>query len=144
MDDKKLEDKKLEDKIHSTFLSDEEKEKIKQQVEKELDAENKKKVTDDYRASLKAEAKKKSLFKNAKPGETADGLVPIFIDLPKVTECIRLDGVAYYPGRTYNVTPGVRDVICEMMSKGQAHEDEVSGRKDSNFLRKKANTIVQQ
>lgn len=146
MDDtKKIEAEKIEDKtktILANSLSDEEKEKIKQQVEKELDVENKKRLSDDYKATLKAEAKKKALFKNAKPGETADGLVSVFVDLPSVSECIRLDGVAYYPGHTYNVTPSVREVLCEVMARGEAHEDEVKGRTDSNRARKKSNLIA--
>lgn len=128
-------DKELEENVHSSFLSDDEKEKIKQQVLKELDAENKKKVAADYKAELIAAAKKKALFKDAKPGTDADGFVPVFIDLPKVAECIRLDGTSYHPGRTYNVLPAVRDVILDIMSKGKNHEDEVSGRKDSNQFR---------
>lgn len=147
MDDtKKIESDKIEDKtktILANVLSDEEKEKIKQRVDKELAAENTKRLSDEYAATLKAEAKKKALFKNAKPGETADGLVPVFIDLPKVSECIRLDGMAYYPGHTYNVTPQVREVLCEVMHKGQLHEDEVTGRIDSNRGRKKSNPYAQ-
>lgn len=138
--DKELEDKKTS----SSFLSDDEKEKIQLQVQKELEVENKKKLTDDYKASLKAEARKKELFKNAKTGESKEGLVPIFIDLPKVSECIRLDGVAFYPGHTYNVTPEVRETLAEIMGRGQNHEDEILGRKDSNFLRRKSNAYVQQ
>lgn len=130
-------DKEIEKNTYSTFLSDEEKEKIKKQALKELDDENKKKVAEDYKASVKAEAKRKILLKDAKPGETVDGLVSVFIDLPKVAECIRLDGTAYYPMRTYNVLPSVRDVILDIMSKGRNHEDEVSGRKDSNQYRTK-------
>ena len=147
--DNKTEDKNssLEEKakdIHAAFLSEDEKEKIRRQVQKELDDENKKKLADDYKATLKSEAKKKALFKNAKTGQAEEGLVPIFIDLPKVSECIRLDGVAFYPGHTYNVTPAVRETIAEIMGRGQIHEDEILGRKDSNFLRRRSNTIVQQ
>lgn len=129
------EDKKLVDAVHSAFLTEEEKEKIQKQVLKELDEENKKRVAKDYKDSLMAAAKKKALFKDAKSGENEHGLVPIFIDLPKVSECIRLDGTAYYPGRTYNVLPDVRSTILEIMHRGQAHEDEVTGRKDSNSIR---------
>lgn len=131
--------KKIEEKVHSAFLTDEEKEKIKAQALREIDEENKKQVAADYKASIKAEAKKKLLFKDAEMGTASDGLVPVFIDLPAVSECIRLDGVCFYPGRTYNVLPKVRDVLEEVMFKGQVHEDEVSGRKDSNFGRKKRN-----
>ncbi len=135
----KEEDKKLEEKVHSAFLTDEEKKKIEIQALKEIDEENKKQVAADYKASIKAAAKKKALLKDAKEGEDGDGLIPVFIDLPSVSECIRLDGVAFYPGRTYNVLPEVRAVLEEIMFKGQAHEDEVSGRKDSNFGRRKRN-----
>ncbi len=130
MDDK-------ENQIFSSVLTEEEKDKIKKQALKELDDENKKLLADEYKNTIKKEAKRKALMKDAKPGETADGLVPIFIDLPKVAECIRLDGVAYYPGRTYNVLPSVREVILDIMHKGKEHEDEVSGRKDTSQFRKK-------
>lgn len=136
MDSKDEMEKKKED-ILSSVLSEDEKIKIKAQALKELDEENKKKLAQEYKDSIKAEAKKKALLKDAKPGETADGLVPIFIDLPKVAECIRLDGVAFYPGRTYNVTPQQREVILECMHRGQTHEDIVSGRKDPNQYRNK-------
>ena len=116
-------------------LTDEEKQKIEQQVEKELEAEAKKKLQADYKAGLVAAAKKKSILKDAKQGEDIDGLVPIFIDLPPVSECIRLDGVAFYPGRTYNVLPAVRDTINEIMFRGKDHEDEVSGKKEKERAR---------
>jgi hypothetical protein len=138
-------DEEIEKKVHSTFLSDAEKEKIREQVEKELDAENKKKVAADYKASLISAAKKKALFADAKQGESEDGLVPIFIDLPAVSECVRLDGVAFYPGRTYNVTPQVRDVINEIMHRGREHEDSISGKTaKENAYRKKNGSKVQQ
>ncbi len=137
----KEEDKvgKVEEKVYSAFLSDDEKAKLKEQALKELDAENKKRISEEYKASIKSDAKKKALFKNAKEGENAEGLVPVFIDLPAVSECIRLDGTCFYPGRSYNVLPEVRAVLEEIMFKGQTHEDEVSGRKDSNFGRAKRN-----
>lgn len=138
-------DKELENKVHSTFLSDDEKEKIQQQVIKELDAENKKKVAADYKASLVAAAKKKALFADAKQGESEDGLVPVFVDLPPVSECIRLDGVAFYPGRTYHVLPAVRDVILDMMYKGREHEDSISGKTGKeNAYRKQNQSKLQQ
>jgi hypothetical protein len=121
-----------EDKVTSAdFLSQEEKEKIQAQVKKELDAENLKKIKDDYKAQLISEAKtaaRKALLKDAKEGEDENGLVPVFIDLPLVSECIRLDGVAYYPGRTYNVTVAVREIMLEIMGRGQSHENEISGK----------------
>lgn len=126
----------------ATVLSDAEKEDIKARVEKKLAAEKRKKLADDYEASLIAEAKKKALFSNAKPGTNADGLVAVFIDLPSVTECIRLDGRQFYPGRTYHVSTEVAEVLHETMGRGQDHEDEVSGRKDSNRMRKKAPLVA--
>lgn len=136
-------DKKLEEKVFSTFLSDEEKLKIQKEVEFELDAENKKKVAKEYKDGLISAAKKKALMRDAKHGEDGDGLVSVFIDLPSVTECIRLDGIAYYPGRSYNVTPEVRAVLEECMHRGQVHEDEVSGRKDSNAYRTRKQQRIQ-
>lgn len=122
----------LEEKVHSAFLSDEEKEKIRQEVVEELDAENKKRVADDYKKTLISAAKRKALLKDAVEGDTGNGLVPVFIDLPKVSECIRIDGTSYHPGRTYNVLPATRELILEIMHRGNQHEDEVTGRKDSN------------
>lgn len=133
----KTEDKSEKKAVDPAILSDETKEKIRQKVEKNLAAEAQKKLEAEYEAALVSEAKRKQLLKDAKPGETADGLVPIFIDLPKVSECIRLDGVAFYPERTYNVLPAVRETILEIMGRGEAHEDEVNGRKDSNAARKR-------
>lgn len=135
MDNKEDDLKEKEKKIFSSVLTDEEKDKLKNQALKELDEENKKKISQEYKDTVKAEAKRKALFKDAKSGENENGLVPIFVDLPKVAECIRLDGVAYYPGRTYNVLPQVREVILDIMHRGKMHEDEVSGRKDSNQFR---------
>lgn len=143
--DKETKEEKLVKDVHSTFLSDAEKEKIREQVEKELDAENKKKVAADYKATLISEAKRKAFFRNAKEGEDADGLVPVFIDLPAVSECIRLDGVAFFPGRTYNVTPGVRETILEVMGKGREHEDSINGKTaKENAYRKQNSQKLQQ
>lgn len=141
-EDKKDELKKLEEQVTSSFLTEEEKDKIRKQALKEIDEENKKRISEEFKASIKAEVKKKALFKNAKPGESADGLVSIHVDLPKVAECIRLDGVCYYPGHTYNVTPAVRDVIMEVMQRGFNHEDEVKGRKDANEYRRKSSVTA--
>lgn len=118
--------------LDPSFLSVEEKEKIKIQVEKEIELEAKKKAQADYKANLMAAAKKKALMRDAKEGENGDGLVSIFIDLPSVAECIRLDGTAFYPGRTYNVLPAVRDTLLEIMYRGKEHEDEVSGKKEKD------------
>lgn len=138
-------DEEIEKKAYSAFLTDVEKEKIRETVEKELDAENKKKVAADYKATLVAAAKKKALFANAKEGQSEDGLVPVFVDLPPVSECLRLDGVAFYPGRTYNVTPQVRDVINEIMYKGREHEDSISGKtaKENMYRKKNAGQFQQ-
>ncbi len=130
---------KVEKKAHSAFLSDAEKNKLEREALAELDAENKKQISKDFKESIKSAAKKKALFKDAATGADEEGLVPVFIDLPSVSECIRLDGTCFYPGRTYNVLPTVRDVLEEIMFRGQTHEDEVSGRKDSNFGRAKRN-----
>lgn len=137
-----LKGKELEQKVHDAFLTDEEKAEIEKEVREELDAENKKRVASDYKKSLISAAKKKALMKDAKEGETEDGLVPIFIDLPSVSECIRIDGVAYYPGRTYHVRAEVRELMLEIMHRGDMHEDEISGRRDSNLGRAKRQSKV--
>lgn len=142
MADKKDEEKKIEAKVHDTFLTEDEKAEIKAEALKEVDDENKEQVKADYKAKIKAEATRKSLFKNAKKGEKGEGLVPVYIDIPKVSDCIRLDGACFYPGITYNVSPEVAEVLNEVMGKGQNHEDEVSGRKDSNFGRRKSNPLA--
>jgi len=135
--------KELENKVHGAFLSDEEKLKIQKEVEEQLDKENKKKVADDYRQSLIAEAKRKALLSDAKSGSSTEGLVPVFVDLPAVSECIRLDGMAYYPGRTYNVTPEVASVINEIMHRGREHEDSLNGKTaKENMFRKQGKTTV--
>jgi hypothetical protein len=142
MDKKDELEQKAKD-IHTSFLSDEQKEKIKLEVEKELDAENRKKIAADYKASLISAAKKKALFADAKAGENADGLVPIYIELPAVSECVRLDGVAYYPGKTYHVKPEVRAVILEVMHRGREHEDTLNGKtaKENMFRKQNQNRI---
>jgi hypothetical protein len=124
-----------EKKVFST-LSDEDKQKIEKQVERELEEEAIKKAKDEYKKSLIAEKTKKALFKDGKSGEGV-GLVPVLIDLPPFSDAIRLDGTAYYHGRTYNVTPEVAATMYEIMHRGKEHEDEVKGRKDSNRLRSK-------
>jgi hypothetical protein len=131
-------DKNIAETAHDAFLSDEEKAKIKIQVEEELDAENKKKVAADYKAQLKAEAKKAAAIKNAKPGESAEGLVPLFIDLAPGAQALRIEGVCYHPGITYHVTPAQRDSMLDMMHKGHNHESEVRGTKNSNQYRPKS------
>lgn len=136
--------KKLEDKVHSAFLSEDEKEKIQQQVIKELDAENKKQVVADYKATLIKAAKKKALFHDAEEGLNEDGLVPIFISLTSVSECIRIDGKQFSPGHTYNVTPAVRDVILECMGRGREHEESLMDTNaKKNAYRKRTNPTAQ-
>lgn len=134
MDKDEIEDKIA--KVHSAVLTEDEKAKIKAQVEKELDAEAKKQISDDYKATLKAAAKKKALFKDAAPGADEEGLVRVKIDPSLKSECIRLDGTCYYPGRTYSVTPGVADVLSEVMGRGEDHDNEITGRKNPNQYRK--------
>jgi len=109
-------------------LSEDEKKAIEKVVEKELLAADKHKQRADYKAKVVAEKKRKKLFRDAKPGEAKDGLVPIFVDLPSVSECIRIDGTAFYPGRTYNVRPPVRELILEMMGRGLDHEHSLNGK----------------
>ncbi len=130
---------KIEDKNNNpSLLSAEEKEKIAAQVEKELEAEAKKKASADYKAQLISKAKKKELFQNAKEGENEDGLVPVFIDLPPVSECIRLDGRQYDPGKTYYVTKEVQAVILEVMGRGREHEESLMDKEQKkNAYRKR-------
>lgn len=122
------------------LLSDEDKQKIKLQVEKELEAEAEKKAKADYKAELIATAKKKALFSAAKDGANEDGLVPVYVDLPSVSDCIRLDGVAYFPNKTYYVTPEVRDVILETMFRGRQHEDSLNGKTAKENMYRRQNT----
>jgi hypothetical protein len=127
----------LEEKVHSAFLTEAEKLKIQKEVEEQLDKENKKKVADDYRDSLIQKAKKKALLSDAKSG-SAEGLVPVYIELPAVSECIRIDGAAYYPGRTYNVKPAVKELILEIMHRGAEHENSLNGKTaKENMFRKR-------
>lgn len=124
--------------VNASLLSDDEKAKIADQVEKELAADAKKKLASDYKASLVAAAKKKALFENAKEGENEDGLVPVFVDLPPVAECIRLDGRQYDPGKTYYVTEAVRAVILEVMGRGREHEESLMDKEQKkNAYRKR-------
>lgn len=139
-EDKSKQDEK--EKIFSGLLSEDEKAKIKSEALAEVAAEAKKKLAEEYKKSIKDEATKKALMSDAKTNGKGDKLQAIFIDLPAVAECIRLNGVAYYPGRTYQVTQDVAEVLSEIMGRGFAHEDEVSGRKDANAGRNKRNSIA--
>lgn len=130
-----------EDKTKNTdpsLLSDEEKQKIADQVRKELDKEAKDKASAKYKKSVMDAEKKKAILKDAKPGDPDDkGLVPIFLTLPSVSECIRLDGVPYYPNRMHYVTPAVRDTLLEIMGRGAEHEEQINGKtaKENLFRR---------
>jgi hypothetical protein len=130
--------------VDPSLLSDAEKDKISDQVKKEIEKESHDKAAADYKQSLKLAAKKRQLMSDAKKGDSdEDGLVPIFIELPSVTECIRLDGRAYYPGHTYNVTPAVREVILECMGRGMEHEDTLNGKTaKENMFRKRNQKII--
>jgi hypothetical protein len=126
-------------------LSDEEKLKIEAEVAEELEIEAKEKAEDDYRAKAKKDAKRKALLRDAKPGDPdADGLVPVYLTLPTgATECVRLDGAAYYPNKTHYVTPAVRAVLLDCMARGQEHEDTLNGKTSKeNINRRRNNTIA--
>lgn len=125
-------------------LSEEEKLKIEAQVADELAAEEKKKAEDDYHAKVKKDAKRKALLRDAKPGDPdADGLVPVYLTLPTVNECVRLDGNAYYPNKTHYVTPAVKAVLLEAMARGQEHEDSLNGKTSKeNINRRRNNTTA--
>ncbi|MCK5603834.1 hypothetical protein KAR91_18240 [Candidatus Pacearchaeota archaeon] len=133
-----IEDLLKEQKEDALCLSEEEKLKIQAVVDKELAATAKQRLCADYKAGLIAEALKKKLFKDAKPGKTGDGLVPIFVNLPQTSNCVRIDGTAFYSDRTYNVLPGVRALILEMMGRGEDHEDSINGKTaaENRFRRK--------
>jgi hypothetical protein len=138
--DKELDKAKV---VNASLLSDAEKENIEKEVQQQLEDEAKAEAEEKYRDKLIKDAKRKALMKDAKPGDpNADGLVAVFIDLPPVSECIRLDGTAYYPGRTYNVKPDVREVILECMARGQEHEDSINGKTAKENLYKKKNKQV--
>lgn len=125
-------------------LTDAEKKSIEAQAKKEIAATVKKKLRAEYKASFIAEQEKKNLFSSAEQGELKEGLVPVFVDLPSVAECIRLDGVAFHPGRTYNVLPGVRAQILEIMGRGQDHEDSLNGKTaiENQYRRKNTQTVT--
>lgn len=128
-------------------LSEKDRLKIEEEVKQQLDKENKKKIADEYRAHLIAEAKKKVLLSDADAnGDSSEkGLVPIYIDLPAVSDCIRIDGKAYYPNRTYKVTPERYADIAEMMHRGREHEDSLNGKTaKENVFRKKGKAKVTQ
>jgi hypothetical protein len=141
MSKKDLEDKKL---INSSLLSDEEKQKIQDEVAEEMAQDAKDKAVEVYRAKVKSDAKRKALIRDAKPGDPdEDGLVPVFLSLPSVNECVRLDGVAYYPNKTHYVTPNVRAVLLDAMARGQEHEDTLNGKTSKeNINRRKNQNII--
>lgn len=130
------------EELKKPILSQEEKDKIKKEALAELEAENKKKAENEYKEQIKQEAKKKATFKDAKPGEGKNGLIPVFIDLPRSAEVIRLDGTVFYPGRTYNVKPDVADVLFDIMHRTAKHEDEIRGNGTDNFYRKKTHSKI--
>lgn len=138
--DKELEKAKV---IQAGVLSDVEKENIEKEVQQQLEDEAKTAAEEKYRNELLKAAKKKALMKDAKPGDPDEkGLVAVFIDLPPVSECIRLDGTSYYPGRTYNVLPEVREVILECMGRGQEHEDSINGKTAKENIHRKRNKQI--
>lgn len=129
--------------VNASLLSDAEKENIEKEVQQHLEDEAKSEAEEKYRNDLLKAAKKRALMKDAKAGDpNEDGLVAVFVDLPPVSECIRLDGTSYYPGRTYHVLPVVREVILECMGRGQEHEDSINGKTAKENLYKKKNKQI--
>ena len=136
-----------EDKTKDTkpsLLSDDEKAKIAAQLEKELEKEAKDKAAAAYKATLKAQAKKEEFLKDAKPGDPDDnGLVPLFLSLPGVSDCVRLDGRNYYPNKMHYVTPAVRDTLLEIIGRGVEHESQINGKTArENMFRKMSKDIA--
>lgn len=126
------------------LLSDDDKEVIRKKVEKKLEKEARAKAEEEYEKKLTADLKRKELMKDAKPGDpNGDGLVPVFIDIPRVSDCIRIEGTAYYPQKIYYVTPDVRDVLNETMARGRDHEDSLNGKTaKENLYRRTGQTVV--
>lgn len=122
------------------LLTEEEKIKLKAEAEKELEIELKKKAKEDYKAAVKSVAKKKELMKDAPERADDENLVPVFISLPKVAECIRIDGRAFHHGRTYHVTEEVRATLLEIMGRGEQHEESLMDKEGKqNAYRRKTN-----
>lgn len=117
------------------ILTDEEKDKLRAEAAKEVEAENKKRAKDEYKAAAKAVLNKKKLLSDA-PSE--EGLEPVYVNLTSVSDCVRLDGKAYYHGRTYHVTPEVKAVLLDAMGQGQKHEESLmdKGEKENAYRRR--------
>ena len=129
--------------IDKVELSDEQKEKIAAKVEAKLRKEAQAKAEEDYEKQLIAAAKRKELLKDAKPGDAnADGLVPVFISDVKAGDCIRVNGVAYYPRRIYQVTPQLRETLQEIMQRGRDHEDQINGKTARENLYRRQERVV--
>lgn len=124
-------------------LSDEQKDKIAKKVKAKLEKEAQDKAEAEYEQQLIAEARQKEFFNDAEDGTDANGKVPVYIDLPKVADCIRLDGKAFYPQKIYYVTLAQLDVINETMWRGKEHEDSINGKGGAeNRQRRTSNAIV--
>jgi len=130
--------------MEKTLLTDEQKEKIAKKVAARLEKEAQAKAEDDYEKKLVADAKRTQLMRDAKPGDPdAEGLVPVFINIARNGDCIRVDGTAYYPQRVYNVTPNLRDVLLEIMDRGRDHEEQINGKTArENMSRRQERTVV--
>lgn len=101
------------------------------QIEAEVRAELEAEQQELAEAALKRELKtklKREMLANAGLND-GEELAPITIDLAPHADKIRIDGVDYYQGHTYNVAPQAIATFNEIMGRTWWHEEDISDRR---------------
>jgi len=107
------------------------------QVSKELKAEKRK----EYLAAAKQKLKKQTLFRHGKDETGADTEL-VLITLASHTPCLTIDGMKYYPGRAYRLSPSKAAVVKEQMYRGELHDSEIHGKNMKDFYGQRPRNMV--
>lgn len=100
---------------------------LEEEAKRELIAEQERLAAEQFKAAAKRRLKAEMQAAN---GVAPDELVPLLIDLAPHADRIRIDGVEYHHGHTYNFAPEAVSTIKEIMFRTWAHEDEISDRRN--------------
>ena len=113
--------------------------RLEEEARKELQAEQMALAQKAFKAAAKRRLQTEMA---AAAGVKEDELVPIFIELAPYTDCIKIDGIEYSHGRTYNFAPEVVPTILEIIHRTWRHEEEISEAKNRNAAFRRKNPMV--
>lgn len=100
---------------------------IEAEARQELEAEQEALAKESLKRQIKTRLRRELMAQaGMKDGEE---LVPITIDLAPHADKIRIDGVDYYQGATYNVAPQAVPTFNEIMYRTWWHEEDISDRR---------------